>query len=623
MPTPATISITPGTGQLLDAVQLVVGANTVVRETMVIADPSSPTQLAGVTVGGALMVDASATTQPISGSVSIAGTVAVTQSTSPWVTADTHITKNLNQDGSGNVGVNIENTPAITVSGTVGVTQSTSPWVVSNGGTFAVQVTAALPTGTNSIGQVTANAGTNLNTSALALDVHLTNPQVIGGGQIAPSTVLMVGGKTNNQATGSFAHVQGGKAVASSVTTVTLTLPANPTPGDLICVGATFSGTISSLSVQDSNSNSYTVTPNSPSPSNAAGNTWLAYLLIAPSNATKTIILSWTNSFSVEVWAEEFSISSGTQVFDKDVTGTGTGTAINTPSITPTFSGELLFSAMACQGTASAPVAYPSTQGLWTGTVGGIQSGNDAEFILSASAATAVNYVQAPSDLWSGMVMGFYISSPGPTYTILPLGQQGRSVIVEGVTSGNPVTVQTTGDVEIVGNAGAILDAAITAATAPTNGLATLVVNETTAPSLTTGQSVAVQCDYVGSQFVKPYRRSQTKAATGSIASTTAATLLAAQAAGIFADLAVLVLTLGGESTAAYITVNISDGTNTYKFAFSSEAIGTAGAGSWPMTINFDPPIPATTAATAWTIALSAADATVYYVANFVLQKAS
>lgn len=35
-------------------------------------------------------------------------------------------------------------------------------------------ITNALPTGTNSIGQVTANAGTNLNTSALALDATLT-----------------------------------------------------------------------------------------------------------------------------------------------------------------------------------------------------------------------------------------------------------------------------------------------------------------------------------------------------------------------------------------------------------------------------------------------------------------
>ena len=56
MATPATIAITPGAGQLLDAVSLTVGLNTVVRETMVIADPSNATYLATVTPGGALSV---------------------------------------------------------------------------------------------------------------------------------------------------------------------------------------------------------------------------------------------------------------------------------------------------------------------------------------------------------------------------------------------------------------------------------------------------------------------------------------------------------------------------------------------------------------------------------------
>lgn len=48
--------------------------------------------------------------------------------------------------------------------GKVGIDQTTP------GTTNGVQVNAALPTGTNSIGQVTANAGANLNTSALALE---------------------------------------------------------------------------------------------------------------------------------------------------------------------------------------------------------------------------------------------------------------------------------------------------------------------------------------------------------------------------------------------------------------------------------------------------------------------
>lgn len=56
MPTSATIAITPGTGQLLDAVSLMVGGQPVVRETMVIADPTIAGNLATVTAGGALNV---------------------------------------------------------------------------------------------------------------------------------------------------------------------------------------------------------------------------------------------------------------------------------------------------------------------------------------------------------------------------------------------------------------------------------------------------------------------------------------------------------------------------------------------------------------------------------------
>lgn len=79
-----------------------------------------------VSVTGSVAVTNFPATQPVS------GTVTALQGTSPWVTSGTS-----------------------TVSGTVAVTQSTSPWVVS--------------------GSVTANAGTNLNTSALALDTSVNS----------------------------------------------------------------------------------------------------------------------------------------------------------------------------------------------------------------------------------------------------------------------------------------------------------------------------------------------------------------------------------------------------------------------------------------------------------------
>src|SRR5271157_4253017 len=86
--------------------------------------------------------------------------------------------------------VTLSGSSTVSISGTVAVTQSTSPWVVSNGGTFAVQaaqngtwnigtvtavtaITNALPAGANTIGAVTQASGpwtineTQLNSVAL------------------------------------------------------------------------------------------------------------------------------------------------------------------------------------------------------------------------------------------------------------------------------------------------------------------------------------------------------------------------------------------------------------------------------------------------------------------------
>lgn len=111
-----------------------------------------------LTTAGALRTDSSATTQPISGSVSVSNfpaTQAVTQSTSPWV-------DNITQFGGNNV-----------VTGT-GASGSGIPRVtVSNDSNVLATQSGAWT--------VTANAGTNLNTSALALDTTVSGLQVSQG----------------------------------------------------------------------------------------------------------------------------------------------------------------------------------------------------------------------------------------------------------------------------------------------------------------------------------------------------------------------------------------------------------------------------------------------------------
>jgi hypothetical protein len=179
--------------------------------------------------------------------------------------------------------------------------------------------------------------------------------------------------------------------------------------------------------------------------------------------------------------------------------------------------------------------------------------------------------------------------------------------------------------VGIVGSAAAVFDAVITAATAPANALATLSVCQTTAPSLTAGQSVAVQSDYQGSVFVKPYRRGQTKGQATTITnSSAAATCVTAQAANIFADISTLMLTVTPAATTDIaFTASLSDGTNTYVFDMDTGALATATATPTVISVSFDPPLPATTAATAWTLTLSVNTVTVHCTIVFVLQKAS
>lgn len=182
MATPATIQVTPGIGLFLDAVQVVVSGQPVLRETMVIADPTSPTQLVSVTAGGALKIDGSATVQPvsISGSVPVTGPISVTQGTSPWVVSNggtfavqASITTLGQQLAAASVPVVLTAAQLTTLTPptTVAVTQSTSPWVVS--------LTSTTITGTVGVTQST-NPWTIQGDSASGA-AKAGNPVQIGG----------------------------------------------------------------------------------------------------------------------------------------------------------------------------------------------------------------------------------------------------------------------------------------------------------------------------------------------------------------------------------------------------------------------------------------------------------
>lgn len=217
-----------------------------------------------------------------------------------------------------------------------------------------------------------------------------------------------------------FTHVQGNSVnQTSAVLTFNLVLANNPAQGNLVCVALMISNAgITSLTCVDGNGNAYTQSPNSPSfLLGGAAEVYLFYLLKAPANASKTITFTWaTTTTAPQAWADEFSINTaGSIVFDKDIvspSAQGPNGTINTPTITPTNANSLLYAAAATTGTITAPTAG-AMLGSWTGSGGAIQNGNMAEYDLSASSGTAVQFTQSSSNTWSAAAMAFYSHLPG------------------------------------------------------------------------------------------------------------------------------------------------------------------------------------------------------------------
>jgi len=225
---------------------------------------------------------------------------------------------------------------------------------------------------------------------------------------------------------GKFAYTS--TSSGGAPTSISITLNSAPVAGHLVCVGMevdfALTITLTNLLIKDSNNNPYTITPTSPLVNATVAPKIYIFLgyLVAPANASATINASWTlvnNSAGGEatIFVEEFVLPTGTAypLLDKDSAGTGTtGTTINTPSITPANSGELLFAYSIAYSVITAPTAGGSLGG-WTGSAAGIEpnSGSMAEYILnSGTSSTAVDFTQTTSDGWSCMAMGFYSSSP-------------------------------------------------------------------------------------------------------------------------------------------------------------------------------------------------------------------
>jgi hypothetical protein len=186
----------------------------------------------------------------------------------------------------------------------------------------------------------------------------------------------------------------------------TCTASSNPSTTDLIRCYVFWSNGIdntspASISVADSNANSYTKAPASP----FNGNHYQFYLKNAPANASGTIIAafsSWGATGFGAMQCDVFTDSTpSTTVLDLESSGTGgPSTAITTPTISATSSGELLIA------TCSPDNQITTANSPWTIGADDGTFGIATEFQVSAS-STAVNFTQNTSGNWTCVGMSF------------------------------------------------------------------------------------------------------------------------------------------------------------------------------------------------------------------------
>lgn len=175
------------------------------------------------------------------------------------------------------------------------------------------------------------------------------------------------------------------------------------------------------------------------------------------------------------------------------------------------------------------------------------------------------------------------------------------------IDSGTVTTVSTVSAARVVGNAGAIFDAA-TAAAVPANALYTGARAATANPTNATGGNmVGHMADKAGRLVVTHgHVRELIGIQTQSVASVSETTIITAGGAGVFNDLSQLIITTAG---AAAQTITIKDataGTTRMVFNYPNAAL----APGAPLIVNFNPPVPQATANANWTTTNSVATAT-------------
>jgi len=273
--------------------------------------------------------------------------------------------------------------------------------------------------------------------------------------------------------------------------------------------------------------------------------------------ATGTPAINVTSSFTTAGQSNTLTPCGPLSTCYVQITGTWAGTIVFEGSV----DGVNFFSVNAVPPTTSTPVTSTTANGQWVVDIGGLNVFRARHSVhTSGTAAVTLDGSTGVS------LIGLDTPLPAGTNAIGTVTAVGSAA--SGATvSGNPVL------------------AGARAATANPTAVAN-------------GQAIAIMTDKVGRQVVvQGHTRDLVGTqATTITASSSATTVVTAPGASVFADISHLTITNSDATNAC--TVTLSDGTKSYVYNMP------AGGG---LTTNFNPPKPATTANTAWTLACSSA----------------
>jgi len=428
-------------------------------------------------------------------STTITGTVAVTQSTSPWVVSLTSTT--------------ITGTVAVTQSGTWTVQQGGAPW--SQVGTLTHNNAAPAA---NNVGALVAVAST-------AAPTYTTGDQVLLSTDLAGNLRVSSAGGTqssniiqwNSVALGSpsnYGTSPGAVSVIGVNAFITNTVPVTLT-------STTITGTVTAVGNLTNN--------------NAAPTAALQGVLPAIAETAYTTVTYTTGDMVLPVTDLHGALNQDLQAYaGTQLTGTVTayGTAptgnvfgvnafvTNTVAVTmtsTTITGTVAVtqstSPWVVNATQWASTALGTPQTFGTAPTG-VVIGTSSDIYIAGTRARSNQTTTAAGVMDVNIVgsLGATNSVTNGTFIEITDGTTKAGVIATTTAlktdmssvAGTATSTAAAGiqKVGISGATGVTLDAVITAATAPANAIASLSVYQATQPSLTTGQSVALQNDSAG-----------------------------------------------------------------------------------------------------------------------------